>query len=248
MDFLTWYPYYIKISDYLAIDLKKDFLCSIILSSLIKEKSNYDILFLREKISKTRTIVVGAGPSIEEKSIQNFLSSCPDSFIIAADGASELCLEIGITPNLVITDLDGDMESIFESQQQGSIIAVHAHGDNISNVKNFVPSFLRMFGTTQTFPLRNVFNFGGFTDGDRCVFLAEALNAPEIWLIGMDFDSAIGFYSKKKLFESDYKRKKLSIGKYLIDVVAYNSRSKFLNITTPRFNSRFAGIDNYILT
>lgn len=248
MDFLSWCPYYLKISDLLSLDLKRDFLCSFILSGLIENKNNKSLLYSLNKISKIRTIIIGAGPSIEDKLIQDFILSNSNSFVIAADGATELCLKIGVIPNLIVTDLDGNIESILGSETQGSIVVVHAHGDNIVNINNFVPCFSRILGTTQSFPLKNVYNYGGFTDGDRCVFLADAFYAPEIWLVGMDFDSSIGYYSKKKLFDSDFKRKKLSIGKYLIEVLVKRSKSRFLNITTSRFNSRITGIDNYILT
>ena len=41
-------------------------------------------------------------------------------------------------------------------------------------------------------PVKNVYNFGGFTDGDRSVFWAEEFGAKEIILIGMDFGIHIG--------------------------------------------------------
>ena len=42
-------------------------------------------------------------------------------------------------------------------------------------------------GTTQTNPFNKIQNFGGFTDGDRGVFLASHFDAKKIILFGMDF-------------------------------------------------------------
>mgnify|MGYP006388560551 CR=1 FL=1 len=43
-------------------------------------------------------------------------------------------------------------------------------------------------GTTQSAPLSNVYNFGGFSDGDRGVFAAHELGASSVSLIGFDLD------------------------------------------------------------
>ena len=91
----------------------------------------------------------------------------------------------------------------------GSIIVVHAHGDNIDSIVKKVPRLKRVIGTTQSRPLNNVYNFGGFTDGDRCVFLAKHLGAAEIKLVGFDYeDQSV----------TPRKRKKLSWAKRLIEI------------------------------
>ncbi|MBU2617645.1 MAG: DUF115 domain-containing protein, partial [Euryarchaeota archaeon] len=55
-------------------------------------------------------------------------------------------------------------------------------------------------GSTQSAPLKNVHNFGGFTDGDRCVFIAKEFGAESIALIGFDFeDSNVSEVKQKKL-------------------------------------------------
>ncbi|MCZ7371501.1 MAG: hypothetical protein O8C66_13440, partial [Candidatus Methanoperedens sp.] len=53
---------------------------------------------------------------------------------------------------------------------------------------------------TQSKPLSNIYNFGGFSDGDRCVFLAHAFGARNITLIGFYFeDENVTEMKKKKL-------------------------------------------------
>ena len=74
---------------------------------------------------------------------------------------------------------------------------VHAHGDNFDKLE-MVRGLSNVTGTTQTKKIGKLENFGGFTDGDRCVFLAEYFNAKKIVLIGMDFGQKIGFIIKKK--------------------------------------------------
>ena len=80
----------------------------------------------------------------------------------------------------------------------GSYFTIHAHGDNISKIKKYPHHLIsKTFGTTQTRSLHNVFNIGGFTDGDRALILAEYFNPNEILLVGMDFGNIVGEYSKR---------------------------------------------------
>jgi len=71
-------------------------------------------------------------------------------------------------------------------------------------------------GTTQTNPFNKIQNFGGFTDGDRGVFLASHFGAKKIILFGMDFGNQIGKFSNTKRSERKIKLKKLKIGKDLL--------------------------------
>jgi len=58
-----------------------------------------------------------------------------------------------------------------------------------------VPKLRNPIGTTQLKPFGKLHNFGGFTDGDRAVCLAEHFKAGLIILAGMDFEGEIGEYS-----------------------------------------------------
>jgi uncharacterized Rossmann fold enzyme len=66
-------------------------------------------------------------------------------------------------------------------------------------------------------------------------------------MIGMDFDSSIGYYSKKMKFDLVAKRKKLLIGKQLLEILASKSNSILINVTTFKFNSTINGIMDYKL-
>jgi len=240
----------------LNIHIQKDFLNSLNLST-VKPNELLDPKCFR-KIQNNNAIVIGAGPSIEESRVQNYLleicSSGRGKFntavsgnmvVIAADGATEMCLDLGIIPDYVVTDLDGDYESLLRADSGGSIMVVHAHGDNFDKIASYVPSLSNVIGTTQNFPLRNVYNFGGFTDGDRGVSLAVEFLAREILLIGMDFDSRIGFFSKRKVANLKLKKQKLQIGKYLTGMLLENSSALVTHITTSNHDSSFYGVNNY---
>ncbi len=87
------------------------------------------------KIQNNKALVIGAGPSIEESTVQNYiLEMCncgkgkfntamsENMVVIAADGATEMCLDLGIIPDFVVTDLDGDYESLNRADSGGSIM------------------------------------------------------------------------------------------------------------------------------
>jgi uncharacterized Rossmann fold enzyme len=109
-------------------------------------------------------------------------------------------LERNIVPGAVVTDLDGPFPEIQRANRMGSLMVVHAHGDNLDALTSYLPRLKRVVGTCQCRPPPGLFNFGGFTDGDRCVFAAKELGAAKISLLGFDFqDEALTPRKKKKL-------------------------------------------------
>jgi len=111
---------------------------------------------------------------------------------------------------------------------------VHAHGDNIDKLKEYVPRLEKVLGTCQTEPLDIVYNFGGFTDGDRAAFLAEELGAKEITLVGFDFGDVVGKWSKPHLKEHaptwESKRKKFEFAQRLLEWLKKNGKAKIERI------------------
>ena len=63
--------------------------------------------------------------------------------IIADDGAAAVLMDTGREPEVICTDLDGNSESDIEKEilacELGSIVLIHAHGDNIDKLKNTCP-------------------------------------------------------------------------------------------------------------
>ena len=144
---------------------------------------------------------------------------------IVADGAVQALIEHKIKPQILVTDLDGDIASIKKIGRTKIPIIIHAHGNNYDKL-DIVSKLQNKIGTTQTEKFGKLENFGGFTDGDRCVFLAENFHAKKIILFGMDFGDKIGKYSKKKVIDRKTKLKKLEYGKKLLEWLAKESDSE----------------------
>lgn len=121
-----------------------------------------------------------------------------DAVVAASDAAGRL-EAVSLRPDLVVTDLDGDPDAAVELASSGVPVAIHAHGDNRDELREYVPRFPReaVIGTTQAEPVGPLHNHGGFTDGDRAAFLADAAGADRLTFPGWDFDDADGSKSRK---------------------------------------------------
>ena len=147
----------------------------------------------------------------------------------------EILLNKKIKPDIVVSDLDGNPKYLRMANKFGAIMVIHAHGDNMEILEKYVPKFSKVVGTTQVMPTENVYNFGGFTDGDRSVFLAEEMRAKSITLIGMDFDNMPRkFSTNDKDVDIDLKRKKLKFAKKLLEMLGKQSKSKLVNKSATR--------------
>jgi len=180
-------------------------------------------------------LVFGAGPSLEADLREVIREGLLQKTVtIVADGATTAFVEkSGTAPSIIVTDLDGTVSDIIYAQNLGSIVVIHAHGDNIDKLKRHVPEFSKAIGSTQVHPRSNVHNFLGFTDGDRAVFLAAGMGAKLIAVAGMDFGYTVGKYSKKRVASIEVKRKKLKIGKELLEWLAVENgeKIKLYNVT-----------------
>jgi len=222
---------------------KKDTQSCKLLDSLLPKKTR--IAEIKDLIEKKPVFVVGAGPSLP--SSISILKKYKKITKIVADGATKAIIENGLKPDIVVTDLDGDIKSLKKAGRTNTIMVVHAHGDNSEKI-HFVKNFKNCIGTTQTKPMGKVHNFGGFTDGDRCVFLANHFKAKKIILLGMDFGTRIGKYSKTRVISRTTKIKKLRRGKKLLEWLAKKSESKLYSTTKIRGFTKinFQDIDNII--
>lgn len=139
---------------------------------------------LRAKIRKEVTVCAN-GPSLDGR--LHLIDK--RSTIISAGPATTVLYESGIQTDIFVTDLDGPIEADLRCNQEGSVAVIHAHGDNLDRLVELVPRFLGpIVPTTQSAPTHNVFDFGGFTDGDRAVCLARHFGARKVRLLGFDFD------------------------------------------------------------
>lgn len=240
MKFIDWFPYYQNIRWQFGYSTQKDQAAADMLSRMIKRKA-LDARVLQRKILGKQVMVIGAGPSLEKN--MEFIKSNTNFVKVVANGAVQALIERNIKPTIVVTDLDGNPSFLQKAEQLGATLVVHAHGDNINKLKKLVPKFRHLIGSTQVMPVENVYNFGGFTDGDRCVFLAEEFGAKEIILIGMELGKNIGKYSKEVIIDIDLKRKKMKAGKRLLETLAKKSRSQLFD-TSKR---PIKGFNRYII-
>lgn len=184
MQFATWEPLYQSILEDFGFSPGRDEEAAKLLAELLRDRMPQ--LRAAEAIVGGRgAVVCGNAPSLE-KELAGLQER--DAVFLAADGATKVLLGCSIVPDIVVTDLDGPFSAILEANQMGSIVVVHAHGDNLDALNRYVPQLGRIIGTVQCRPMPGLYNFGGFTDGDRCVFLAKELGAASITLVGFDFD------------------------------------------------------------
>jgi Uncharacterized Rossmann fold enzyme len=223
-----WQQKYLEILKEFNYDRSREIKSAKILDSILKNKFGVDIL--EKKIKNKTVFVIGAGPSLIV-SIP-YLKKFKNITKIVADGATQAMLENGMVSDIIVTDLDGNMESLKKASETGSIMIVHAHGDNIRRLPHAI-SFRYCMGTTEDRPFGKIRNFGGFTDGDRCVFLANHFGASKIIMIGMDFGIHIGKYSKVGIYNKPIKIKKLRKGKLLLEWLASKSNIDLYTTSQP---------------
>jgi hypothetical protein len=196
MQFATWEPLYQTILQDFGFSPGRDEEAAKLLAELLRGRES-PLRFAEARVGGYMAVVCGNAPSLDEElaGLQK-----RDAVFIAADGATAVLLRHDIVPDIVVTDLDGPFPAILKANQMGSIVVVHAHGDNLDALNRYVPQLEKIIGTVQCRPPPGLYNFGGFTDGDRCVFLAKELCSASIKLVGFDFeDESVTPRKKKKL-------------------------------------------------
>ncbi|MFW9966965.1 MAG: 6-hydroxymethylpterin diphosphokinase MptE-like protein [Candidatus Thorarchaeota archaeon] len=222
MEWKNWEPHYNRIVTKLNLDPQADRKATSLLDSLLEEKPPGPFLEKLEGVIESKDVVVcGAGPSLDihlKKTIP--AKRLSDMICVASDGAASALLEFGYRCDVLVTDLDGDPKALRETIRRGAIPIVHAHGDNMDKIAEFVPTLDIVLGSTQVEPTERVSLWGGFTDGDRACYLVSHYNPSRVILAGMDFGDVVGRWSKpghKSSFMADErKRKKLQIASELI--------------------------------
>lgn len=205
MEFKDWEPLYFEILRDFSWSREKDEEAAKLLSRLLAGKTD-NVSTLKKKIEGKDVLVCG-----NALSLSNDLNriNVEKHVIISADGATSTLLEKGIVPDIIVTDLDGYIPDEIRANRKGSFLIVHAHGDNMDRLYE-VRNMRNVMGTTQASPLENIHNFGGLSDGDRCVYMANEFGAASITLAGFDFDD-------EKV--TDVKKKKLKWARRLIGLI-----------------------------
>lgn len=200
--------------------------------------------------SRRNIFIYGCGPSLED-TVENVLEKYGNEIFLnstnlAADGASLYLKEKDIPINAIFTDLDGITKKEFSYPEY---MVIHGHGDNIEKIRglaNRINSFQNIIGTTQVEPLGDIISPGGFTDGDRILYFLRSLVLPRnaMYLIGMDFKSIIGKYSKPEIktnrLASPIKQKKLQwaikLIEWLLPKICCEVSFVNTNLTSSQFN------------
>lgn len=194
MNFATWEPVYEAILADLGFDRAGDERARDVLADLAEPFETGRL----SGIEGATVAVVGAGPSLPDE----LDLAAEADYVIAASTAADVLLEADIDPDLFVTDVDKNPETLRELTERGIPAAVHAHGDNVDLIERWVPRLVgeNVLPTTQAAPKGSVENFGGFTDGDRGAFLADHFGAARLAFPGWDLDDpSVGPMKARKL-------------------------------------------------
>ena len=251
-EFKSWYR---KILNDFNFNPKMDKKARNYLSNILLQKETnwqYEKIldFFKNQInSKKNILIYGCGPTLE-MSVNELIDKFGREFFkdkinLAADGASVLLKKNKISIDGLFTDLDGISEKEFN---YSNFVIIHAHGDNIDNLKRFkdnIINFDKIIGTTQAKPCNNIINPGGFTDGDRILYFIRNLVLPsqKIFLFGMDFGNKVGRYSKPYLKKGQditpAKVKKLHYAVKLIESIVINFKNKIYFVNSQEISKKF---------
>lgn len=156
--------------------------------------------------------VIGDAPCLEA----DIARVPPEGAVIASGSSVGRLMALGLVPDAVVTDLDGDIGPQLEASSRGALCFLHAHGDNADAVMRWAGLFEGpVVLTTQSRPSTTVSDFGGFTDGDRAVCIAQELGCRRILLEGFDF----GDPATKEGTDPAVKLRKLAWAREIISMV-----------------------------
>lgn len=208
----VWDPFYKRICQDFGFDSEQDAKSAASLSALLTNRSNKSLEVLKKDFPPA-VLVCGGSDRLSEE-----ISSIDIRwFVVAADSATTVLLEAGVRPDMIVTDLDGVVEDQIEVNGQGVPVFLHAHGDNQNAINRCAKQFGGpVIGTCQCKPPEHVFNFGGFTDGDRAACISAELGAKTVHLVGFDFENP----SEKRGKSRDMKKRKLKWAKKILDELA----------------------------
>ncbi len=230
---------YTVILGYLGFDIDKEWNASnagCLISKSIDLENPYVVLeMIKEAVGRESILVIGAGPSIYNRSLLERLIELSDH-IICADGSCRILVEdqdlhkdlSGVV--ISVTDLDGGLETLRDILDLGGYAFIHIHGDNMGLAYSAI-ELMRKYRekiviTTQTIPpCDRVMIIPGFTDGDRAIALALSMEPRSIELIGLDFRKDVSsHYTKPSLKRglhqlSPVKKLKLRMARFVLETL-----------------------------
>ncbi len=191
---------------------------------LDKGINNSSKIKVNELIKFNMALCFAPGPNLA-KHIKEFnIGKISRVSKISVDGATREIINNDITPDYIITDLDGiDAPFINNNISKKCRVLVLAHGDNINKFDKFINqinSYENIIWCTQGKPLNNWVNTLGFTDGDRGLAFCVQ-NKVKVLPLGFSLDSSIVGRASKPYYSENQpisKRKmmKLTIARKII--------------------------------
>lgn len=218
MEYAEWAPYYRRIqADFGFVFSEEERSAAALVAALPPESLGDPAPELRARLAHRTAIIVGLAPGAGPPPLWRWHQPPPPPLVLAADGATARCLEAGIIPEIIVTDLDGPVPSEVAANARGALAVVHAHGDNRAAVERWVPELSgRVIGSWAGPPRPGLIDVGGFTDGDRAAFLADHFGAERIVLWGFDFERV----DASEGGEMERKRAKLRWARALLELLA----------------------------
>jgi uncharacterized Rossmann fold enzyme len=216
VDYAEWAPHYERIRAEFHFPFDRERASADRLLTLLPVTPNsHPEGRLRARLAGRDAVVVGLAPHAGAPPVWKLPTRGIPPALVAADGATARCLDAGLVPDLVVTDLDGPVPSEVLANSRGAIVVVHAHGDNVAAVDRWVPEFSgEVVGSWAGPPEPGLMNVGGFTDGDRAAYLAQHFGASRILLWGFEFSSveeAVPAQQARKLAKLRWARELLGI-------------------------------------
>ncbi len=157
MNFDVWEPIYQEILQDFGFSRARDEEAALLLSQLLPD-SEKALGVAGERVRDRSVLIFGNAPSLAEE-VEGL--AMKGEALIAADGATAVLLRKGILPDIIVTDLDGPFPEILKANQRGSMVVVHAHGDNLDALRRFVPQLKNVIGTVQCRPPAGLATSGG---------------------------------------------------------------------------------------
>jgi len=218
MEYSEWGPHYRRIAEEFGFPFDAELRSADRLESLLPVPARASPLDrIARRLSGRDVVVVGTAAGAGPPPIWRLPTTAPRAAVMAADGATAACLEGGIVPEVIATDLDGTMPAEVVANGRGSLVVVHAHGDNLPAIDEWVPQFpAELAGSWAGPPRPALIDVGGFTDGDRAVFLAEHVRAHRVLLWGFDFEIP----AETETAARERKRAKLAWARRSLDALA----------------------------
>jgi uncharacterized Rossmann fold enzyme len=218
VEYAEWAPYYARIQREFGFSMDRERAAADRLVELLPAAARRPPLpRIVPRLAGRDVVVVGLAPGAGAPPVWRLPPSRPPLAIVAADGAAARCLDGGLVPDVITTDLDGPVASEVLACTRGAILVVHAHADNVPEVAEWVPQVEgELAGSWAGPPRESLLDVGGFTDGDRGAFLAAHSGARRILLWGFEFASA------DEPLPADHERKlaKLRWARTLLDALA----------------------------